>query len=175
MSQGCAVSIAYAVRHPDRVSHLVLYGGFALGGKRRSPQENERRNAMATLMRQGWGADHPAFRQIFTGLMMPGATREQSDSFNELQRRTTSPECAARYFEVVGDFDIRDMLEKVRAPTLVMHARDDLMCPISAGRQLAAGISGARFVALQGENHILLGDEPACQRFFEEIDLFLGR
>ena len=174
ISQGCAVAVSYAVRHPERVSHLVLYGGFALGGKRRAPQEKEKRNAMTTLMRLGWGADNPSFRQMFTGLFLPGATQEQAASFNELQRRTTSPECAARYFDVVGDIDITDLLPKVTAKTLVMHVRGDLVCPIEAGRVLADGIPGARFVALQGQNHLFQEKEPASQRFFEEIKLFLG-
>ena len=174
ISQGCAVAVSYAVRHPERVSHLVLYGGFALGGKKRAPQEKEKRNAMTTLMRLGWGADDPSFRQMFTGLFIPGATQEQAASFNELQRRTTSPEIAARYFDVVGDFDITDLLAKVTTKTLVMHVRGDLVCPIEAGRVLAAGIPGARFVALQGQNHLFLEKEQASQRFFEEIKLFLG-
>jgi class 3 adenylate cyclase/pimeloyl-ACP methyl ester carboxylesterase len=174
ISQGCAVSVAYATRHPDRVSHLILYGGFALGPKKRSPEERERRNALTTLMRLEWGAANATFRHMFTSRFLPEGTREQMDAFDELQRRTTSPECAARYFDVVGDFDIRDMLAKVSAPTLVMHVRGDLVCPIEAGRQLAAGIPGARFVALQGQNHLFLEHEPACQRFFEEIKLFLS-
>src|SRR6516164_10519926 len=99
---------------------------------------------MATLMRIGWGADNPTFRQMFTGLFIPGATHEQADIFNELQRKTTSPECAARYFDVVNDFDIIDLLSKVKLPTLVMHVRDDQMVPIEAGRRLAAGIPDAR-------------------------------
>ena len=173
ISQGCAVAVSYAVRHPERVSHLVLYGGFALGGKRRAPQEKEKRNAMMTLMRLGWGADNPSFRQMFTGLFIPGATQEQAASFNELQRRTTSPECAARYFDVVGDIDITDLLARVTAKTLVMHVRGDLVCPIEAGRVLAAGIPGARFVALQGQNHLFQENEQASQRFFEELKLFL--
>jgi class 3 adenylate cyclase/pimeloyl-ACP methyl ester carboxylesterase len=174
ISQGCAVAVSYAVRHPERVSHLVLYGGFALGGKKRTPQENEKRNAMTTLMRLGWGVDNPSFRQMFTGLFLPGATQEQAASFNELQRRTTSPECAARYFDVVGDIDITNLLPKVTAKTLVMHVRGDLVCPIEAGRVLADGIPGARFVALQGQNHLFQEKEQASQRFFEEIKLFLG-
>src|SRR5271168_3174102 len=124
ISQGCAISVAFAVRHPERVSHLILYGGFAVGGKKRAPAEKERRDAMTTLMRLGWGADNPTFRQMFTGLFIPGATHEQADIFNELQRKTTSPECAVRYFEAVNDFDIIDLLSKVKAPTLVMHVRD---------------------------------------------------
>ena len=174
ISQGCALAVSYAVRHPERISHLLLYGGFALGGKKREPQEKEKRNAMTTLMRLGWGADNPSFRQIFTGQFIPGGTQEQAASFNELQRRTTSPECAARYFDTVGDIDITDLLAKVTAKTLVMHVRGDLVNPIEAGRALAAGIPGARFVALQGQNHLFLEKEPASQRFFEEIKLFLG-
>jgi class 3 adenylate cyclase/pimeloyl-ACP methyl ester carboxylesterase len=173
ISQGGAVAVAYAVRRPERVSHLILYGAFARGGKKRSPAEKERRDAMTTLMRLGWGTDNPTFRQMFTGLFIPGATHEQADIFNELQRRTTSPECAVRYFDVVNDFDIVDLLSKVKAPTLVMHVRDDQMVPIEAGRQLAAGIPGARFIALPGRNHLFLEHEPASDRFFEEINLFL--
>lgn len=171
-SQGCAISIAYAVRHPERVTHLVLYGGFALGGKKRSAEERERRNAMATLMRLGWGADDPGFRQLFTSRMMPDATKEQADAFNELQRRTTSAECAVRYFETVGDFDIDHLLGKVAVPTLVVHARGDRMNPFEEGRRMASAIPGARFVALQGNNHMLLPGEPAAIRFVEEMELF---
>jgi pimeloyl-ACP methyl ester carboxylesterase len=173
ISQGGAVAVAYAVRRPERISHLILYGAFALGGKKRSPAEKERRDAMATLMRIGWGADNPTFRRVFTGLFIPGATHEQADIFNELQRKTSSPEGAARYFDVVGDFDITDLLPRVKAPTLVMHLRDDQMVPFDAGRQLAAGIPGARFIALPGRNHLFLEHEAASVRFFEEIGLFL--
>ena len=106
---------------------------------------------------------------------MPEATKEQAELFNELQRRTTSPECAVRYFETVGDFDVTDLLGKVNVPTLVMHVRGDLMNPFEAGRQMAAGIPGARFVALQGQNHMLLPGEPAAGRFREELELFLSK
>jgi class 3 adenylate cyclase/pimeloyl-ACP methyl ester carboxylesterase len=174
ISQGGAVAVAYAARRPERVSHLILYGAFALGGKKRAPAEKEKRDAMTTLMRLGWGADNPSFRQMFTGLFIPGGTHEQADYFNELQLKTTSPECAARYFDVVGDFDVTDLLSKVKAPTLVMHVRDDLVTPLEAGRQLAAGIPGARFIAFPGRNHLFLEHEPASNRFFEEVSLFLG-
>ena len=173
LSQSCAVAITYAVRYPRRVSRLVLYGGFALGRYKRSPEEREVAKAMATLVTHGWGTDDPAFRQVFTSRMMPGATKEQADSFNELQRRTTSPECAFRYLETVNEFDIRDQLAKVNVPTLVMHVRGDLMHPIEQGRLVAAGIPGARFVALDGQNHTLLPGEPAAVRFGEELELFL--
>ena len=175
LSQGCAVSIMYSLRHPERVTHLILYGGFARGGNKRSREEKEKRIAMATLMRIGWGANDAGFRQLFTSQMMPGATKEQADLFNELQRRTTSPECAVRYFDTVGDFDIVDLLPGVCVPTLVMHVRDDLQQPFEAGRQLAAGIPRARFVALQGQNHMLLPGELAGVRFLEELELFLAQ
>jgi pimeloyl-ACP methyl ester carboxylesterase len=112
---------------------------------------------------------------MFTGLFIPGATHEQAEFFSELQRRTTSPECAARFFDVAGDLDIIDLLAAVSMPTLVMHARGDLIVPIAAGRQLAAGIPGAHFIAFEGQNHLFLDYEPASERFFEEIKLFLGR
>ena len=105
---------------------------------------------------------------------MPEASKDQIDAFNELQRRSTSPECAARYMEAVGNFDVADLSAKVKAPTLVMHARGDLRVPFELGQQMAAGIPNARFVALQSKNHLLLKNEPAADRFFEEIRLFLG-
>src|SRR5271156_4750575 len=173
ISQGGAVAVAYAVRHPERVSHLILYGAFAVGGKKRAPAEKEMRDAMTTMMRLGWGADNPSFRQIFTWRFIPGGTHEQADYFNELQLKTPSPECSARCFEVGGDFDITDLLPSVKAQTLVMHVRDDQIVPFEAGRQLAAGIHGARFIALPGRNHLFLEHEAASDRFFEEIGLFL--
>jgi len=175
MSQGCSVSIAYAVRHPERLTHLVLYGGFAAGrlADPRSAEERQETEALMTLTRLGWGQENPAFRQIFTSQFMPSATKEQADAFNELQRKTTSPECATRYMEAVAHTDVRSLLGRVKTPTLVMHARGDARVAFERGRQMAAGIPGARFVALEGRNHLFLEHEPAAQRFFEELDLFL--
>jgi pimeloyl-ACP methyl ester carboxylesterase len=124
-------------------------------------------------MRFGWGADDPGFRQLFTSQMMPGATKDQADAFNELQRRSTSPGSAVRYLETVSQFDVRHLLADVSVPTLVMHVRGDLRAPFEEGRRLAAGIPGARFVALEGRNHMLLPGEPAAVRFLEELELFL--
>ena len=175
MSQGCAVSIAYTVRYPERVSHLILYGGYALGANKRSPEERERRKALATLMRLEWGADNPAFRQMYATKFMPDATKEQVGAFNELQRKTTSTECAARYYDTTGEIDVVGLLADLQVPTLVMHARADAQVPFECGRQLAAGIPGAKFVALQSNNHILLEQDPATERFFEEVRLFLAK
>jgi pimeloyl-ACP methyl ester carboxylesterase/DNA-binding winged helix-turn-helix (wHTH) protein len=174
ISQGCAVSIAYAVRHPERVSHLILYGGYARGhSKQDSPGLKQQMEALELLIRQGWGQDNAAFRQIFTTAFMPEATREQMLSFNELQRRTASPENAAAIFRSFVAFDVDSLLCQVRVPTLVLHCRGDMAQPIEEGRRLAAGIPGARFVALEGRNHLMLEDEPAWTRFLYEIRAFL--
>src|SRR5258705_12231492 len=131
ISQGCAVSIAYAVRHPERVSHLVLYGGFALGHDKvaRSAAQKDEDAAMLTLMRLGWGKENAAFRQLFTSQFIPGGTKEQADWFNELQRITVSGEAAARMHEASGDFDVTALLPPVSVPTLVLHARDEARVP----------------------------------------------
>ena len=105
--------------------------------------------------------------------MIPGATREQADAFNELQRMSASPECAVRYLEAVSEFDVRELLAQVRTPTLVVHTRDDRQVPVKLGREIAAGIPGARFVALPGKNHILLEQDPSVAEFFEEVKIFL--
>jgi pimeloyl-ACP methyl ester carboxylesterase len=175
ISQGCAVSIAYAVRHPERVNRLVLYGGFALGAAKRTRNaaDREQAAAMLTLMRLGWGQQNPAFRQMFTSQFAPDATKEQADWFNDLQRISCSPENAVRYMEAVGQTDVIELLGKVSVPTLVMHARDEVRVPFENGRRLAAGIPGARFVALQSRNHLILEDEPAYPRFLDEIRSFL--
>jgi Serine aminopeptidase, S33 len=169
LSQGCAVSIAHAVRNPDRVSHLILSGGFALGASKRKPEERERRNALVTLLRLEWGADNPALRQMFANYLMPGVTKEEVDTFNELQRKTASAECAARYFEAAGAIDVVELLPQINTPTLVIHARGDAQVPFELGRQLAAAIPGAKFVALQSNNHLLLEDDPATQRLDQTI------
>jgi class 3 adenylate cyclase/pimeloyl-ACP methyl ester carboxylesterase len=176
ISQGCAVSIAYAVRHPERVSHLILYGGYAMGWNKRarSAAEKEEDAAMLTLMRVGWGKENPAFRQLFTSQFMPGATKEQADWFNELQRITVSGQVAARIYEAAGETDVTALLPQVRVPTLVLHARDEARVPFEAGRRMAAGIPGARFVALPGRNHLFLETEPAFGQFVEQTRTFLA-
>ena len=176
ISQGCAVSIAYAVRHPERVTHLALYGGFAVGWAKRamSALDKERRAAMLTLMRVGWGQENPAFRQLFTSLFIPGGTKEQADWFNELQRISASPEDAVRNMIANGDVDVGALLSQVTVPTLVMHARDDAIVPLESGRRLAATIPGARFVSLPSRNHLILEDEPAFPRFLQELRMFLA-
>ena len=150
------VAVAYAVRHPERVSHLVLYGGYVRGKRQRgSAREVEQSDALLTLMRDGWGRDNPAFRQVFTSLLFPDATAEQMLWFNELQRISTSPENAARIFEVLGDIDVSELLPRVTVPTLVLHGQHDVMVPFEEGLRLAREIPGARFVALPSRNHLI--------------------
>jgi class 3 adenylate cyclase/pimeloyl-ACP methyl ester carboxylesterase len=176
ISQGCAVSITYAVRHPERVSHLVLLGGYAVGWRKRARTEAEKEagEAMLTLMRVGWGQENPAFRQMFTSQFIPGANKEQADWFNEFQRISSSPADAARNFLANGEADVSSLLSQVKVPTLVMHARHDARVPFELGRRLAAGIPGARFVPLESRNHVMLEGEPALTRFLEELRSFLG-
>ena len=176
ISQGCAVSIAYAVRHPQRISHLVLLGGFAIGWKKRARTEAEKEagEAMLTLMRVGWGQENPAFRQMFTSQFIPDANKEQADWFNEFQRISSSPADAARNLLANGEADVSSLLSQVKVPTLVMHARHDARVPFESGRRLAAGIPGARFVPLESRNHVMLEGEPALARFLEELRSFLG-
>src|SRR4029077_19598102 len=118
-------------------------------------------------------ADNPAFRQMFTSLLIPTADKDEADAFNELQRLSASPECAARYLETVADLTVLDLLSQVKAPTLVMHVRDDALVPIKLGRELAAGIPGARFVALPGKNHVPLEQDPAGPLLFHDLGAVL--
>jgi pimeloyl-ACP methyl ester carboxylesterase len=137
--------------------------------------EKEQSAAMLTLMRLGWGQENPAFRQLFTSRFIPGATKEQADWFNELERISTSPDDAVRNRIASGNFDVRTLLAQVSVPTLVMHALDDAVVPFDQGRRLAAGIPGAKLVPLASRNHLILEDEPAFPRFLEEMRAFLGQ
>jgi DNA-binding CsgD family transcriptional regulator len=158
------------VKHPERVSRLVLYGGYARGTFRRGDPDKERLyRALIDLTRLGWGKDNPAFRQVFTSRFIPGATDEQVGWFNELCRKTTSPEIAARLLETRAVIDVMDLLGSVTAPTLILHSRDDDVIPIAEGHILAAGIPNAQFVELDSKNHILLESEPAWERFCAEV------
>ncbi len=174
ISQGCAASIAYAVRHPERVTRLVLYGGYARGRRKRGSQrEIENSDAVLTLMRDGWGQENPAFRMLFTSRFIPGGTPDQMQWYNDLQRKTTSAENAIRIRRANDDIDVTDLLARVRVPTLVLHCRDDAAVAFEEGRRMAAGIPGAHFVELDGSNHLILESDPAWGRFMVEIREFL--
>ncbi|QEW25826.1 Arylesterase [Roseovarius indicus] len=162
ISQGCAVSIEYAARHPERVSGLILFGGYAAGWRHlSSPEEQARREAVLTLTEVGWGTDNPAYRHIFSQTFMPDASAEDLAWFDDFQHKTASPRNAARFQEAFGWIDVRHRLKDVRVPTIVLHSQYDQRIPLDMGRALASGIPGARFVPLQSRNHIIVDKEPA--------------
>ncbi|MFS8113026.1 alpha/beta fold hydrolase [Rhizobium jaguaris] len=175
VSQSCAVSVAYAIRHPERLSGLVLYGGFVKGWRKRSDShEVATHEAMTALIREGWGQNNPVFRHLFTAMFIPGADQVQMDWFDELQRISVSPGNAGRLHEAFGEIDVSDVLSQVTVPTLVLHARKDAVVPFQSGREFAAGIPGARFVDLDSANHILLASEPAFEQFIREVRRFVA-
>ena len=175
ISQGGPVAIAYAVQNPERVSHLILYGTYA-----RYPQspdaekQREYTDAVLVLMKQAWGRNNSAFRQMFTAYFIPDGTTEQMRWFNDLERESASPENAARIYKEFRNLDVSELAAKVTAPTLVLHCRRDQACPFRFGRELASLIPGARFVPLEGRNHLILEDDPARDVFLAEIRRFLG-
>ncbi len=174
ISQGAATCIHYALRHPERVSRMILYGGYAHGALTRGTADDAvAHQAMIELARVAWGKDNPTFRQLFTSRFIPGGTREQLEWFNDLCVKTTTGEIVASLLEARGHVDIADSLAGVRVPTLVLHARADEVIPVEEGRMLAAGIPGAEFVELDSRNHILLEHEPAWSRFREAVLSFL--
>jgi len=176
MSQGGPVAITYAARHPERIEHLILHATYARGRLKRdlSPAEQEHAELMMSLIRMGWGRGQPAFRRLFTTMFIPDADREQMEWFDELQRVTAEPETALRIRAARNRDEVTDEATRVTSPTLVLHARDDALVPFAEGRLLATLIPGARFVTLESRNHILQRDEPAWERFREELHGFLG-
>jgi pimeloyl-ACP methyl ester carboxylesterase len=175
VSQSCAVSAAYAARHPERLTGPILYGGFVKGWRKRGDRhEITTHEAMTTLIREGWGKNNPAFRQLFTTMFIPAASQEQIVCFNELQHIAVSADDASRLHEAFGEIDVSAFLAQIATPTLVLHARHDLVVPFHSGREFATGIRGARFVELNSANHILLADEPAFFKLCEEMTRFIS-
>lgn len=174
VSQGAVTVIRYAVAHPERVSKLILYGGYALGWGQRGGRDDEHYHAVLEMIRLGWGDHNPVFRQAFTSRFLPEGTHDQIDWFNELCRKTVSPDMALPLIEARGRVDIRHLLDKVEVPTLVLHARGDEVVPFSEGQRLAGEIPGARFVELDSRNHVLQADEPAWETFKKAVLEFTG-
>lgn len=176
-SQGAAVAVAYAARHPERVTALAILGGYVRGLLHRQPTPPQLREArmLLDLVEIGWGQDNEAFRQVFTSLFIPGGTPEQTRWFNELERLSCSPGHAARTIAAFGHIDVSDEARRVRCPTLVMHARGDQRVPFDEGRLIAGLIEGARFVALDSRNHVLLRQEPAFAEAFATVRAFLAQ
>lgn len=175
ISQGASIAIAYAVRHPERVTHLIIHSGYARGRLKRSttPEQREEAETMNKLAELGWGQENPAFRQFFTTQFIPGGTPAQHHWFNELERISTSPSNAGRFMRVFNEIDVEPLLCRVQCPTLVLHTTRDARVPFDEGRLIASGIPGARFVPLESGNHLLLESEPAWQRWLDEVRAFL--
>lgn len=172
--QGGPIGAAYAARHPERVTQLILVGSFARGWPPPGSMMTEQFNAMLTLIRLGWGRDNPAFRQLWTTLFRPDASPEEAEWMNEFQRITSSPENAAIMMSQFTKIDITDLLPKICCPTLVLHSRDEAVVPVSEGRLIASRIRGARYVELPSRSHEVVPGEPAWQIFVDEISRFLG-
>ena len=174
-SQGAAIAIEYCVRHPDRVTHLVLLGSYARGALQRNPAAERvaELDALLKLIEVGWGRDDPSYRQIFSTQFAPSGSLEQINSMSEIQRRSTSPANAVRAIRSIFSIDVREAAARVRCPTLILHARGDCRAPFDEGLLLAGMIPGARLVPLESDNHILLPQEPAFRQFFDELDAFL--
>ena len=174
ISQGASVAIDYAIKYPEKVSHLILFGGYSAGWRINANEEEiKQREAIITLTSLGWGQDNPAYRQIFSSTFLPSANKEELDWFNEFQRSTTSPENAARFLSVFGDIDVRHHLPNIKVPTLIIHSQNDQRISIESAREMAAMIPNAEFVSLHSDGHLLLGREPAAKGFVDSINDFI--
>jgi pimeloyl-ACP methyl ester carboxylesterase len=171
LSQGAAYAIAYTAQHPERVSHLVICGGFARGwAKRGWPAERiEQMETMVKLIEFGWGTDDPSFRQVFAYQFMPDASLDAIRGFNDLMPLTASASTAATIFKTNGTLDVQADARRIRCPTLVLHGRGEVRIPFEEGRLIAGLIPGARFVTLETRNHLMMQTEPAWRDFLEAL------
>jgi pimeloyl-ACP methyl ester carboxylesterase/DNA-binding CsgD family transcriptional regulator len=176
MSQGGCISIAYGARNPERVRRLIVYGGFLQGSLSGtpSPEVIEESEFNLKLLKLSWGNENPAYRQVFTTFLIPEGTPEQFAWFNNLQLVSTSPENAVEVRRIFQYVDVYEQAKKVKAQTMVVHAKQDAAVPFEDGRQIAALIPGARFTILDSKNHVLMQTEPAWQYFWDEFYRFLG-
>jgi pimeloyl-ACP methyl ester carboxylesterase len=174
VSQGCGVSIAYAIRNPEKVSHLILFGGFARGkGQRNDPSYDVKSKMEQTMILSGWEDENPAFRQFFATSMIPEGTKEQMDSFNNIMKVTTSAKNAARISMVNDQINVTEMLSKLEIPTIIFHCTEDARVPFSEGKFLAANIKNSKFIPINSKNHILLENEEGWNVFKKEVSNFL--
>ena len=176
ISQGGPVAIAYAVRNPERVSHLVLLGTFAQGRRKRAKtqQDAELIETYIEMTRLGWGQPDPQYRVMFVSRFLPEGTQEEWRAFDELQRRSTSPENAWRFLNEFADIDVADLAPKVTAPTLVACARREPGDTFEESRRLASLIPGSRMLPLDSCNHLLPERDPAWSHFLTELEAFLA-
>lgn len=175
-SQGVPVSIHFAARYPERVSRLVLFGGFAQGRIIRDDgSSRDDAEALMTLINKGWGQPDSAFMSAFVSLFCPDASREERASIAESQLASATPEMAARIRRTIDQFDVTDRLRSVQAPTLILHASGDAIHPLSQGRLLAGGIRGSEFQMVESNNHIILHSSPAWDEIVKATLEFIDR
>ncbi len=171
ISGGAGAAVAFAARHPERVSHLVLLAGSTHGFLHRkpSPEALAFHEAQLRLIELGWGRAGPGVQQMFTSRFMPEGTAEQIASFNEHQRLSCDGLRAAAIVRARAAVDVRQFLGALNVSTLVMHCEGDVSVPLALGRELAASIPGARFEILRSRNHLPAVQEAAFDRLCELI------
>jgi pimeloyl-ACP methyl ester carboxylesterase len=167
--------VAYAVRHPERVSKLILAGGYARGRSIRANSDAERDEAALDLQlaRVAWERQDPSYLQVFASQFLPDGTPQEWEDFTSFQRRTTSPSNAFRFLQVFADIDVSGIASGVQCPTLILHSRDDVRVPLSQAQELAGLIPKSRLTILNSSNHLLSATEPAWGEFLSHIDEFL--
>jgi pimeloyl-ACP methyl ester carboxylesterase/DNA-binding CsgD family transcriptional regulator len=172
MSQGGPVAVAYAHRHPDRVTRLILHGSY-VATMEMTPDAQQLDDTYLQMIEVGWARPEGRFRRVFTDLLMPGATPEQMTWVDGLMRMSTSTENAIAFRRARRAVDVAELLPQIEVPTLVLHARGDQMNDLAGARRLAAEIPDARLVTLESDNHVLLADDPAWPVFLAELAAFL--
>jgi len=171
-SQGVPIAVHFAANNPERVSKMVFWGGYSQGWAKRDGGANAKvPDPFGLLIQNGWGEPQSAFMQAFTSLFFPGANREQIQQMVAMQAASASPELATRLREALIAIDVTDLLAKVQAPTLVIHARNDSVHPLSQGKILASGIPNAEFMMTESSNHVALVQEDCWK---DLIDATMG-
>ncbi len=176
MSQGAATALAFAAKHPEKVSRIIVYGGYAQGWRARGDAESAKfSDAIVEVVSQGWALENPVFLELFTKRFIPAGSDEQIAWFNDLCRRTVASDMAARLLAARADVDVTGLLDRVTAPVLLLHPAGDEVVPFAQGRKLASQLTDAEFVSLDSRNHIVLKHEAAWTRLKEAVLDFMGQ
>jgi pimeloyl-ACP methyl ester carboxylesterase/DNA-binding SARP family transcriptional activator len=176
ISQGGPIAITYAARHPERVSHVIVYGTCARATWTRASDERRRElAALGELIKLSWGSDQPGFRQVYDAKFLPDGPLEQWRAFDELQRRSTSPRNAHLLWKAFGGLDCSEAARQLDVPTLIAHAADDQVWSFEEAEELHAMVPGSELVKLASNNHILQAHEPAFAELIDVIEEFLVR
>ncbi len=164
MSEGGSTAIRYAAKHPERVSHLVIWGSFLV-----TPDFDDvpQMAPIARLVPKHWGGDSAAFHQMFTATFLPDGNAADNELFNELQRTSATPETAAAFLASTTQIDVRDVVGDVQVPTQVLHRKGDLAIPVKYGKAAAAELPNSKLVLLEGNNHWIVTED-------ESIDYVIG-